>query len=128
MAWYVCTGGSSSPTPTPSVEYLIDTSTFTTPGYIDKNNGSLVTSSGANGWSATDFIAVNGDEVLKIASPINWDVYNAWYDSNQTFISNFQPSSYAGYNTITVPSNARYMRLSAATTSMERTMIWRDNS
>jgi hypothetical protein len=121
-------GGGSSPTPTPSVEYLIDTSTFTTPGYIDKNNGSLVTSSSANGWSATNFIAVNGGEVLKIASPISWDAYNVWYDSNQTFISNFKPSLYAGYNTITVPSGASYMRLSSPDQSLERTMIWRDNS
>ena len=126
MAWYRCMVGGSSPTPTPSVEYLIDTSTFTTNAYINKDNGSLV--SNYNGWSATDFIAVNGGEVLKIASPITWDVYNAWYDSNQTFISNFKPSSYAGYNTIAVPSGASYMRLSSQTASLERTMIWRDNS
>lgn len=154
MPWYRCGGGGSATLATksitsngtynassdnadgyssvtvsvPATEYLVNTSAFTTPGYISKTDGSLVTDSGASGWSASEFIAVNAGEVLKVASPINWDVYNAWYDSSKNFVSNFKPASVTGYTTLTVPSGASYMRISAATSNMQRTMIWRDPS
>lgn len=78
--------------------------------YIDKNNGSQV---GYNTWSATDYIDVEGITDLYLCSSATSAAdreYNAWYDSNKTFIGNFWLVPH-----ITVPSTARYMRMSAKT-------------
>lgn len=78
--------------------------------YIDKNNGSAV---GYETWSATDFIDVSGISTIYFCSYATNAAdsdYNAWYDNNKNFISNFWLSPF-----ISVPANAKYMRMSAKT-------------
>ena len=79
--------------------------------YIDNTNGQEVSFST---WSATNFIEISGDTLTVVgvgADSSSNATYNAFYDNNKNFISNF---SFADYE-ITIPSTARYIRLSAKT-------------
>lgn len=94
--------------------------------YINDSNGSVVSYSG---WSTTDFMEVAASEVLHFAlgsSPEDHK-YNAWYNSNKQFLSNLNFGwSASGYRTVTVPTNAKYLRISNTTSSMNVTQIWRE--
>ena len=76
-----------------------------------------------SGWSATDFIRVYEDvRVLNIISPQgNGGSYDAFYDSDKVFISNFDIG--AGENSIAIPDGAVYFRLSNTTSSLTNTEI-----
>lgn len=96
--------------------------------YIDSSNGSVIS---YEGWSATDFIEVTEGEVIHFAWGYSGyeNNYNAWYNSNKQFISNFSFGRYAsGYRTVTVPTNAKYLRISNETSPMNVTQIWRETN
>lgn len=88
---------------------------FTIDGnYVDKNNGELVTDST---YEATDFI-----EIPALATGLKFDVtfksprsreYNAFYDENKKFITNFSyGNQITGIHEAHIPENAKYFRLS----------------
>lgn len=71
------------------------------------------------GWSSTDFIDVSGlEEIYLNGSNLNQN-YNAWYDSGKNFISMFGMS----YK-LTIPANAKYMRLSNSTAIMQTIKVF----
>lgn len=72
-----------------------------------------------NGWSCTDYIELpDGATELQIDSiASSGGNYNAFYNSSSTFISNF--SFEIGTNRLTIPANAKYIALSAATATMQ---------
>ena len=73
-----------------------------------------------NGWSATDFIEIsdNTNEYIYRLGIIDKASYNAWYDSNKTFISFF-----AANNIDTIPANAKYVRYSGENANMSGDII-----
>ena len=77
-------------------------------GYIDNTNGNLVNN---NNWKYTDFIKItDGVKSFGVFTTLEGSYsYNAFYDINKTFISNFSVNS----STIDIPSNAVYFRLSS---------------
>ena len=81
-------------------------------GYIDNTNGNLVSN---NNWKYTDFIKItDGVKSLGVFTTLEGSYsYNAFYDINKTFISNFSVNS----STIDVPSNAAYFRISSTKNS-----------
>ena len=81
-------------------------------GYIDNTNGNLVSN---NNWKYTDFIKItDGIKSLGVFTTLEGSYsYNAFYDINKTFISNFSVNS----STIDIPSNAVYFRLSSTKNS-----------
>ena len=75
-------------------------------GYIDNTNGNLVSH---NNWQYTDYIELDEVNQLEVSTTLAGSYsYNAFYDINKTFISNFSVNS----STIDIPSNAKFMRLS----------------
>lgn len=87
--------------------------------YIDKTNGSLVP---YNGWSSTDFIDVSKINDFYICGAVAFSSdrdYNAWYDGDKNFISSLWLSSH-----ITVPSTAKYVRISGKTDAITGTKMF----
>ena len=75
-------------------------------GYIDNTNGNLVSN---NNWKYTDYIELDKVNQLEVSTTLAGSYsYNAFYDINKAFISNFTVNS----STIDIPSNAKFMRLS----------------
>ena len=81
-------------------------------GYIDNTNGNLVSN---NNWKYTDFIKItDGVKSFGVFTTLEGSYsYNAFYDINKTFISNFSVNS----STIDIPSNAVYFRISSTKNS-----------
>ena len=81
-------------------------------GYIDNTNGNLVSN---NNWKYTDFIKItDGVKSLGVFTTLDGSYsYNAFYDINKTFISNFSVNS----SVVNVPSNVVYFRLSSTKNS-----------
>ena len=97
-----------------SNSYHID---WSTGGYIDNTNGNLVTH---DSWKYTDFIKLDENvKQLELSTTLTGSYsYNAFYDENKQFISNFTVDS----PIVDVPSNAKYVRLSVdkdSTTSIK---------
>ncbi len=96
--------------------------------YIKETNGA---EAGYSGWSATDFIEVSGGEVIHFA----WgylgggfnNIYNACYTSSKQFIQNMSMIN-GGYATYTMPANAKYIRCSSLTSTLNNTQIWRERN
>ena len=94
--------------------------------YIDERTGA---ERAYGGWSATDFIEVYGGEVIHFA----WgylsggynNIYNACYTSSKQFIGNMSMIN-GGYATYTMPANAKYIRCSSLTSTLNNTQIWRE--
>ena len=75
--------------------------------YISSTDGSEIIYST---WDATDFIEIEGEYLIYYLNSSSGDVYNAFYDSNKTFISNF--ASQGGETKVHIPTNAKYARMS----------------
>lgn len=90
--------------------------------YIKHTDG---TEASYSGWSDTDYIDISSytDVYLSIYySSKNTDdnKYCAYYDNSKTFISNFNL-----LNThLTIPSNAKYIRISASTSDMQTLKVF----
>ena len=85
-------------------------------GYISSSNGSLFYH---NGWKYTDFIKIdnsaNGKLLIKLLTANGKETatsanFNAWYDAGKKYIGNLTITN----QEILIPSNAVYIRLSAA--------------
>ena len=80
--------------------------------YIDRTDGTVKTNAT---YKRTDYIAIDPNYYnlgIKSVDPLSHDpFYNAWYDEDKNFISNF---SYVRNDEIvlTPPANARYFRMS----------------
>ena len=81
-------------------------------GYIDNTNGNLVSN---NNWKYTDFIKItDGIKSFGVFTTLEGSYsYNAFYDTNKKFISNFSVNS----SVIDVPTNAVYFRISSTKNS-----------
>ena len=101
MAWFRCIGGSSSPSSGDFKKLYFGT--LISAVYIDDGNGAEVA---YNGWSATDFIEIFGNELTVPFT--RGEKYNAFYDSSKTFISSFRTN----LRPVTIPQNAKYVRFS----------------
>ena len=80
-------------------------------GYIDSSNGDLIQH---NGWHYTDYIELENNDDLYVSTSKGLDnEYNAFYDSNKSFIRNLYISGNSDHEIINyVPQNAKYVRLS----------------
>ena len=78
-------------------------------GYINNTNGELIAN---DSWKYTDFIQIVDINKFYINTTQNGSTsYNAFYDENKNFICNFS----VNVESVTVPTNAKYFRLSVAT-------------
>lgn len=116
MAWYPCNVASGGGGGT-EVEYIKGTLIPNT--YINSSGAAV----SYNGWSATDFIEVTAGETINVASSFN-SSYNCWYDSGKNKITTFSPE--LGYNSMTVPTGAAYVRFSESDSKMDHFQVWRD--
>lgn len=76
-----------------------------------------------NGWSATDFLEIENSDVY-IACSFEANSYNAFYDSSKAFISTFSSTS----GKLTIPTGAKYIRLSAETSRMTDMYIFKEDN
>ena len=80
-------------------------------GYISKTNGEVISDAT---WAYTDYMPCAGATRMTYDNNKYSSGYNAFYDINKTFISNFSMSTNAGLALeITVPENAAYFRISS---------------
>ena len=80
-------------------------------GYISKTNGEVISDAT---WAYTDYMPCAGATRMTYNNNNYSSGYNAFYDINKTFISNFSMSTNAGSTLeITVPENAAYFRISS---------------
>ena len=91
--------------------------------YINGSTGATVSDSSS---ARTDYIEVTGGETISIMYFTNWASanYAAYYDENKTYISGMGLTKNV-WNVLTVPSNAKYFRLSAEQTNMTTTSYTR---
>lgn len=95
-------------------------------GNVSRDDGSIVAN---NTYSHSDYIDISGYSQLKTRSLYDC-AFNAFYDSNRTFISAFVIRT--GIDLIiAIPSNAVYMRVSTTTTQYDASFVFwclsRDN-
>ena len=103
----------------------LDTSKMSYDGYIDSNNGNVVSYAD---WCYTDFITTKAGAALCTlcydASINKYAIiattYVAFYDYNKKFISGYIAEKDGTYN---VPKNASYMRVSFATNYLKQAPI-----
>lgn len=90
----------------------IITPTLVDNSYVDNTNGNFVD---YEGWQRTDYIGCRGATKIKFMSTISLysSSYNAFYDENKQFISNF--GIVPAPDTIDVPTNAVYFVMSEKT-------------
>ena len=78
-------------------------------GYINNTNGVLVSN---DTWKYTDFVQIGDINKFYINTTQKGSTsYNAFYDENKNFICNFS----VNVDSVTIPNNAKYFRLSVAT-------------
>lgn len=87
--------------------------------YIDGSGNEI----SYNGWSATDFLEIENRDVY-IAYSYESNNYNAFYDSSKAFISTFSSTS----GKLTIPTGAKYIRLSAETSRMADMYIFKEET
>lgn len=83
---------------------------------IEKSGNIFTSISFNDDWVVTDFISVKPNTTYTLSGlKYGADEYNAWYDENKNLISTFKryvPASNIKSETVTSPSNARYVRFS----------------
>lgn len=84
---------------------FVDIGTLVPNVYIDRGSGSEI---GYGGWYATDFLDIGDYSIVYRVSSLLGADWNAWYDSNKTYISGFGSSSVDN-----VPTGAKYVRYSS---------------
>lgn len=95
----------------------VDIGTLKTGKYIDNNDGS---EKGTATWSATDYIDISMYGGITVEC--NRDsAYNAYYDEDMEYISGF--SVINGSTKLTIPNNAKYIRMSNVTANMSATQL-----
>lgn len=91
--------------------------------YISNSNGTEIV---YNTWDCTDFIDISGDKFIYYLNSTTGDIYNAFYDSNKTFISNFTSS--AGRTEVYIPTNAKYARMSFPHSLASSLIVYKEES
>ena len=99
---------------------LFDKSTATHGYYVNDTTGIIATNpTYAQEANASDYIPISGDSISIYSNPTGKWRWGAFYDSNKTFVSGI-----TGYNkTITIPENARYMRLTVVDEILDTLMV-----
>lgn len=90
----------------------IITPTLVDNSYVDSTNGNFVD---YEGWQRTDYIGCKGATQIKFipTGTVYSSSYNAFYDENKQFISNFNITT--SPDTVDVPTNAIYFVISEKT-------------
>ena len=88
--------------------------------YIKDTDGSIVSYAG---WSRTDYANCYGASKLEIRGMTYASPYNAFYDIDKKFISEFGYTGGVQMVEIEVPSNAVYFIISSTTESVQSTVI-----
>ena len=96
--------------------------TFIADSYIDNTNGNLVPYVAVPSWSATDFLEISGNKLYLAGISFNGEsgYYNAFYNENKQFISNFSTND----SIVTIPVNAKYIRLSNRTSYFSNSSVY----
>lgn len=89
-------------------------------GNIDRNDGSVVTNSS---YSYSDYIDISGYSKL-ITRAAQASAFNAFYASDKSFISAFSVANGTD-QTVLIPSNAVYMRVSNSTSKYADTFVFK---
>lgn len=94
-----------------SITNVYDYQDNTLDKYIN-SEGTIIDASTLNAWTITDYMPVTGGASIEYSGLTNVGSapYSAWYNSSKTLISTFKQAT--GTNTLTVPSNAKYVRFS----------------
>lgn len=82
---------------------------WTEGGYIKDSDGTVGSSSG---WKYTNFVELSTNILLVTFDGNEGDKYNAIYDANQNFIQNLWINGGYDRTEITLPINAKYVRMS----------------
>lgn len=85
-------------------------------GYVSTTDGTIVAS---DTYSHSDYIDISDYDKLYVDGAVYNSSFNAFYASDKAFIDDF--SVPVGSNTITIPANAVYMRVSASTAKFNDT-------
>lgn len=106
-------------------EPLWDSSQIISGEYVNNNDGSFI--SDASG-ARSPLVEVTED-CITVFTASDWNnIYNAWYDASQVFISSFsltRGSSNAGpLEVVTRPDNAKYVCLSNGVYAMQNIRAW----
>lgn len=88
--------------------------------YVSNMDGSIISYSG---WDRSDYIYVGNYTYINVVSALA-SKYNAFYDENKNFISQFNINDYV--RTIKVPANAKYMMVSNVALRLAATTITYD--
>lgn len=100
---------------------LFDKSIVKTGSYINYTNGAYGSGSGYNG---SDFIPVISNEPYTISNLIGAAIGSlAYYDSSKTYISGLANSGVTGKVTITIPSTAKFMRITVTDSALGNTQV-----
>ncbi len=99
----------------------MDIGTIVEGEYVDANGAFAA----ASGFSRTGHIDISDFNAITVylASSSSHN-YNAFYDADKAFISGSRFYTYAGYNSVTVPSGAKYVALSETTAKMANIAIY----
>ena len=83
-------------------------------GYIDDADGQLKGTQAGSAYRSTDFVSVVGGQSYYIKTEQTASAWGAWYDANKTFIAG--RTNYINA-VITAPTNAKYLRLTIASSN-----------
>lgn len=84
---------------------FVDIGTLKPDVYIDRGSGAEIW---YGGWYATDFIDIGDYSIVYRVASLSGADWNAWYDSDKTYISGFSTSTVDN-----VPTGAKYVRYSS---------------
>lgn len=87
--------------------------------YVEKN-GTITT---YNNWSRTDYLNCYGASKIVYSGVTYPGGYNAFYDEDKKFISNFEALAGTGDSEVVVPDNAVYVVFSSMTSSVHSMVI-----
>lgn len=100
-------------------EYIINLTSFRDGRYINYEDGHMGVTN--DSYAATDFIPVNGSEIIDIIGAFLLDGYKnyagvAFYDSGKKYISGWQIDGANSGVSLNVPNNAYFCRITVRTT------------
>lgn len=107
---------------------LWDSSEIIAGQYINNNNGSFINDSSA---ARSPLVEVTQNEITVLTASDWNNIYNAWYDSAQVFISSFSltrgNTTMGALQVVQKPANAKYVCLSNGSNSMQNIRAWDGN-
>lgn len=96
--------------------------------YVSNTNGTFI----SDGSGARSPMVAVTENAITVFTASDWNnIYNAWYDSTQTFISSFslgRGGTSIGYlEVVNRPANARYVCISNSSAAMPNIRAWDGN-